>query len=196
MEEIDGRWKEIRKNNTAALRCDETYEDQLTTNYLNHKSAYARAANTGKGILLTCLGLGTPVATGVAVRVGWISGDKISLTIARVGSGVLGGITFLASLTYCRNLANGAAQSEIDVADLAKEHADNVGLRRRDTCRRNTNYERVIRRYIAWRGSLPSGGPRRPSNYRQSIYDGLKAQARADHRKCLEQFQDGNCEVN
>lgn len=93
---------------------------------------------------MNCLGIGG-AATGVAVRVGYISGGKISLTIARVGSGVLGAIAGIGSLAYCKNLANGAAQSSIDTADAVKEHADAVALRNRDTCRENNDYVRKRR---------------------------------------------------
>ena len=183
LEDIDKRWKEIRDNNTAAVRCDEDYDAQLTTNDLAHKAAYASAANTGKGLLLTCLGLGTPVATGVSARVGWISGGKISITLARVGSGVLGGITFLASLVYCKRLANGAAQDEIDVADKQKKHADNVALRDRNRCREDTNYSRSRRLYFRWIPKSKSAG----------YYAIQKDRARSDHQKCLALFPVGDC---
>lgn len=189
LEDINDRWENIEAAGKAAIACDTDYADDLKTNDLAHKAAYASAANTGKGLLLTCLGLGTPVVTGVSARVGWISGGKISITLARVGTGVLGGITFLASLVFCKRLANGAAQDEIDVADKIKEHADIVALRDRDRCRETTNYYAATRQYRYWKG--PYKGRR--GGWRLSMRRQLQDQARADYRKCLEQFPVGDC---
>ena len=187
LEDIEKKNKAINAAYDAAKKCDTTYDESLTTNDLAHKAAYASAANTGKGLLLTCLGLGTPVATGVSARVGWISGGKISITLARVGTGVLGGITFLASLAYCKRLANRSAQDEIDVADLQKAHADKVALRKRDNCRETTNYERAKRKFQRWhrRGGKTSRG--------QGGHWWAKRRANADHAKCLALFPSGDC---
>ena len=87
---------------------------------------------------MTCLGIGG-TGTGVAERVSWKQGGKISLTVARIGSGVLGVIVGLATLGYCNNLANSTRQSEIDTANAIKEAADRDALDDRDECRRTTN---------------------------------------------------------
>lgn len=94
-----------------------------------------------------------------------------------------GVITGLASLAYCKNLANGAAQSEIDTADTIKEHADRVALKNRDICRENNDY--VAKRRSYWRVIGRTG---RSPHW-------LKEKARADHQKCVEFFrnQAGDC---
>ena len=183
--EIDRRWKKRKDDWDAAQRCDERYTEELEMNDLRHKSAYGKASNTGKGILMTCLGLGS-AATGVSARVGWVSVGKISLTVARVGSGVLAAITGLASLAYCKNLTNSTAQSEIDTVDAEKKLADKMSLTKRDECRRTTNYERVKRKYQNWyRYGGKRGGGR---------YWAIRV-TNEDHPKCVEQFQNqgGDC---
>lgn len=193
--DIDRRWKKIKAAYDAAKKCDTTYDEELKTADLQHKLHMARAANQAQEIFWECLGfagLAGGTAGGTSSRLSIrIRGSLV--TIGRVGSGILGLVVSIGAFAICQDLRDHTAQDEVDAANNLKKNADELALRKRDRCRRNTNYERVIRRYNAWRGSRPSGGPRRPSNYRLGTYRSLQAQAREDYRKCLEQFPVGDC---
>ena len=196
--DIEQRWEKIEAAKDAAVYCDTRYNEELTMNDLRHRGELARGALTTDEIFWECMGLGGILGSSAArASSRWtISIRGSTVAIGRVGSGAIGLIVGFATYKTCKELREDTAQSVIDAANKEKEHADEMSLTKRDNCRETTNYERAIRNYINWRGSLPSGGPRRPSNYRIGTYEALKAQAREDYRKCLNHFTYGDCGVN
>ena len=72
-------------------------------------------------------GAGAGIGTGKAYH--WTIGiiRTASVTVVRVGTGVVGGIVSLSVFLACKETRNDTVQSNVDVANKTKEHADKVG---------------------------------------------------------------------
>lgn len=188
LEDIEKKTKKINKNWEAAKECDTTYDGDLKTNDLNHKRAMAQAAKDARDIFWECMGYGGAAGVGAGKAYHWTIGiiRTASVTVVRVGTGVVGSVVSIAVFLACKETRDDTVQSNVDVANKTKEHADKVALMKRDNCRETTNYERVKRRYDYWHRRGKKGGGR---------YFALR-RANSDHAKCLALFPSGDCGVN
>ena len=191
LKDIEKRWEDIEAAGKAAELCDETYADALKTNDLQHRLNMARAANTASEIFWECMGLGA-AAGGTTASGGWVikTIKRTTVTVGRFGA--LAGFTLVVGIgtfAICKKLRSDTAQNEVDAANNLKKHADELALKKRDRCREDTNYNAATRRYRHWKGPYKGRRGRWMLSMRRQLQD----KARADYRKCLEQFPVGDC---
>ena len=194
LKKIEQKTTEINENLEAAKACDTTYDEQLTTNDLNHKRAIAQAAKDARDIFWECMGYGGAAGVGAGKTYHWAIGiiRTASVTVVRVGTGVVGGVVSIGVFLACKETRDDTVQSLIDVANKTKEHADKVALMKRDNCREDTNYRNAKRKHYTWHPRRSSSGKGYFPGGRQNAI----SRANADHAKCLDLFPSGDCGVN
>ena len=195
LKDIEDQGNALEAAYDAAKKCDTTYDEELKTNDLQHRLNTARAANTASEIFWECMGLGGGAAGGTASGAWVIKTIKgATVTVTRFGSAA--GFTLVVGIgTYkiCKDMRMNTAQNEVDAANNLEKNADGLALKKRERCREDTNYDAAIRDHLLWDGMYDTRRVDRRGRLIFSMWQRLTNKARADHRKCLEQFPVGDC---